>query len=160
MSEIKIRVAQLDDQGLLGELLKACLLKPFEDEAARAKEAGIPGATAEDELMAADDWYFANMDMMNCLYFAWDGKKAVGAIAVNTFASEIQHVVVLPEYRRRGIGRMLVEEGVAELKDRGAGHVKIDFPADENLAGAEEFFAALGFGKVRATVRMGKKLGE
>lgn len=153
--DILIREAQLDEQGLLGKLLQAVLAESLAAEREAALTAGFTVSTVEDELLAADDWYFSNVDLMNCCYFAWDGDTAVGACVVNPFVSELQYVVVLPSHRRRGIGSRLVKAGTDELARRGISHVKIDIPLTDEARG---FFASLGFTTVRERATVGKAL--
>ena len=95
---------------------------------------------------------------MTCCYFARAGDRIVGAAAVNPFTNELQYVVVEPEFRRQGLGRRLIAACVKELSNRGAGHIKIDCPADLAAAGGEAFLNAIGFAEVRRTVRLGRKL--
>lgn len=158
MGDIRIDLAQLEDQGRLGPLLKAVLGSVQDEESTAAAVAKIPSASSDDEFMAADDWYFANVDLMNCVWFAWDGETPVGAAVVNPFTTELQYLVVLPAYRRRGIGTRLLQQAVFELRKRGASHIKTDLPVHATTEGAEAFFAAQGFAPIQRRVRVGKAL--
>ncbi len=55
----------------------------------------------------------------------------------------IHHVAVAPEQRRSGIGRRLVTEALARLKEQGATRVGVDFWSFNDRARA--FFTTLGF---------------
>lgn len=152
---IRIHVAQFDDQGHLGPMLKSCLGTTWDAIAERAKAAAVPASSAEDEFMAADDWYFQNVDLMNCVYFAWDGKERVGAVVINVFTAELMYIVVLPSHRRQGIGRELLKEAMEELKERGVKHLTVRIPQPSELAEALPFFEACGLQTVRSTTEMG-----
>lgn len=159
MSEpIEIGRAELADQGGLGPLLLAVYGPALEPENRAAMEAGLPASPLEEELMAADDFYFSVIDLMDCCYLARVEGKIVGAACVNPYVNELQYVAVLPEWRRKGIGRKLAELALAELARRGSDHVRIETTLALADAGGREFAAALGFGGIRRTETMGKRL--
>lgn len=155
---IEIRRADLADQGTLGPLLLAVYGPALEPGNTAAMAAGLPASSLEDELMAADDFYFSTIELMDCCWFALDGGTVVGAACVNPYVNELHYVAVLPQYRRRGIGRQLVQAVLAELARRGSDHARLDAPAALAEAGGRAFAAAMGFGDIRTTVTMGKKL--
>jgi len=155
--KLTIAAAQLGDQGKLGELLLAIFGESLRAEEARERKVGIDTAPAEDTLMAADDFYFSQIDLMDCCFFARAGERIVGAVAFNPYVSEVQYVAVLPEYRRQGLGRGLVEAAFSQAQKRGLSHLKVNIPADFQ-AGAEKFFAALDFLEVRKSVLLGRKI--
>jgi len=158
-AEIEVQEARLEDQGRLGALLQKHWKPTLERELAAAAAAGAEVPPVDDELMAADDFYFSRIDLMNCCYFARAGDETIGVAAVNPYTTELQFVVVEPAWRRRGIGRRLVECCLKELRTRGVGHVKADLPAALADAGAEAFLRAVGFGEIRRTVRLGRRVG-
>lgn len=155
MSDFEIRDAQHDDQGRLGPLLQDLLGPALEPEHDRARAAGFSVSSVEDELMAADDWYFSSIDLMNCCWFAWVGEEAVGACAVNPYLNEIQYLVVHPDRRRQGIGTALLQTATAEFARRGIGHLKMEVPPSDEALG---FFRAAGFAEVRSRVQVGSHL--
>ena len=157
MSEIIINAAQLNDQGKLGEMLLEAFGEKLRAQEEREREVGIDTAPAEDTLMAADDFYFSQIDLMNCCFFARDGDVIVGAAAINPYVSELQYLLVLPEYRRKGIGTKLIESAFGEADKRGLSHLKINIALDCE-SGAEKFFVALGFVNVCQSALLGKKV--
>jgi ribosomal protein S18 acetylase RimI-like enzyme len=60
----------------------------------------------------------------------------------------ILDIYLLPLYRRHGDGRYLVEHTIAQLKERGAGIVTVEFPAQNEIAG--RFYAKCGFRPITA----------
>lgn len=64
----------------------------------------------------------------------------------------IEHIAVLPEYRRRGLGKALLEWSLRQLRDRGARRVELHVTAD-NLPAIRLYtdrgFSRLGVYEVR-----------
>jgi ribosomal protein S18 acetylase RimI-like enzyme len=60
----------------------------------------------------------------------------------------ILDIYLLPLYRRHGAGQFLVEHAIAELKERGAGIVTVEFPAQNEIA--SRFYAKCGFRPITA----------
>ncbi|MGC2289544.1 MAG: GNAT family N-acetyltransferase, partial [Thermoplasmata archaeon] len=86
-----------------------------------------------------------------------DKDKVIGvvraAIRERTFYTPetegvILDIYLLPLYRRHGDGRYLVEHTIAQLKERGAGIVTVEFPAQNEIAG--RFYAKCGFRPITA----------
>lgn len=155
---IEIGRAQLDDQGKLGPLLLAVYgptLGPANDAAIRA---GLPASSLEDELMAADDFYFSTIELMDCCYLARAGDAVVAAACVNPYVNELHYVAVQPDWRRRGIGKKLVELALAELERRGSDHVRVEAALSLAEDGGKVFAERLGFHEVRRTVMMARQL--
>lgn len=153
-----IRVARHEDQGNLAPLLEegyGAALRAVH-EAARA--AGLPSTAVEEELLAADDFYFSTLDLMNCCFFAEKGGEIVGTACVNPYTAELAFLTVRPAHRRTGIGRALLEAAWEELRHRGVGHVRIDMPEHESLAGGVAFLAACGLKPVQRLTRLGLRL--
>ena len=160
-ARVTIQEAQHADQGKLGPLLIDILGPALAEETQAARQAGFEVAAVEDELMAADDFYFSSLELMDCCHFAWRGGVIVGAAAVNPYVAELQYVVVKPAHRRQGIGARLVKTALAALAARGVSHVKVDLSrGGSDFAGARAFLASLGFLPVKETVRLGMPLGE
>jgi len=68
------------------------------------------------------------------------------AIFEETVRGEIEHLVVRPEARRRGIGRVLAGAALEALRGRGATRVEIQVARDN--AEGQAFWRALGFAPV------------
>jgi len=60
----------------------------------------------------------------------------------------ILDIYLLPLYRRHGDGRYLVEHTIHQLKERGAGIVTVEFPAQNEIA--SRFYAKCGFRPITA----------
>lgn len=154
--EVEVHAADFKDEGQVGPFLLRVvgptMAATFQAEA----EAGQPTALVEDEVMAADDFYFASIEMMDCCVVAKAGEALVGVALVNPFTHSLQHLAVDPAYRRRGVGRRLLETALAILKRKGADHVKIDLDTRQTEGAA--FLSALGFREARGTLRMGRAL--
>lgn len=156
--EVEIGRAELSDQGGLGPLLLAVYGPTLEPENRAAADAGLPVSSLEDELMAADDFYFSAIELMDCCWVARVAGKMVGAACVNPYVNELQYVAVAPEWRRRGIGRKLAELALAELGRRGSDHVRVEASVALADAGGVAFAKSLGFGEIRRSVILGRRL--
>ncbi|GBC70570.1 hypothetical protein HRbin02_00338 [Candidatus Calditenuaceae archaeon HR02] len=55
----------------------------------------------------------------------------------------IRELYILPEYRRKGVGKMLVTEAFRILQERGAGLLTAEFPSLHKIA--VEFYEKMGF---------------
>ncbi len=55
----------------------------------------------------------------------------------------VEHVVVCERFRRRGVGRALMQEVV--VRCRAAGCYKVQLASRQHRLGAHEFYRALGF---------------
>jgi GNAT superfamily N-acetyltransferase len=155
---VDIGRAGFSDQGKLGPLLLRVYGPVLEQEFAAAEKAGFPVSTVSDELMAADDFYFSTIDLMDCCFLARAGGEAVGAACVNPYVAELQYVAVLPEWRRRGIGTTLVAAAAAEMRKRGLDHMRADVPRAFAETGGLAFLAALGYHEVRRSAVLGQRL--
>jgi GNAT superfamily N-acetyltransferase len=74
-----------------------------------------------------------------------DGAQA-GFVAVQQDADGLWHMrrlAVLPEYRRRGLGRQLVERAIAYARERGATKLHIGIVAEQK--GIKQWYEAMGF---------------
>lgn len=156
--EIVIGRAELADQGALGRFLLDVLGGALAPENAAAAAAGLPASSLEDELMAADDFYFSTIELMDCCRIARDGGGIVGAACVNPYTNELHYAAVAPPHRRRGIGKKLVGLCLEELEKRGADHVRVEASLRFADAGGREFAAACGFAPVREVCVMGRTL--
>ncbi len=158
MDRITIERAGLSDQGRLGPLLLAVYGPALEPENRAKLEAGLPASSLEDELMAADDFYFSTIELMDCCYLAKAGDEVVGAACVNPYVNELHYVAVRPEWRRKGIGKKLAELCLAELERRGGDHIRLDASLALMDAGGRAFAESLGFFSIRKAQVMGRRL--
>lgn len=158
MKGITIRMARHEDQGQLGPLLQESYGSAWEEGHTLACAVGCPTAPAGEELMAADDFYFSTLDLMNCCLFAVRDGGLCGAACVNPYTAELSFLTVREGERRQGIGRALLEAALEELRRRGVDHVKVDVPQHESLAGGVAFLEACGFATVRRVTRLGMRL--
>ncbi len=157
---ISIGRAELSDQGKLGVFLLAVCGSVLRPENEAAGEAGLPVSGLEDELMAADDFYFSTIELMDCVRIARDAATGgiVGAACVNPYTNELHYVAVAESCRRRGIGKRLVEFCLEELERRGSDHVRVEASLRFADAGGRAFAESCGFVPVRSVCVMGKKL--
>lgn len=158
MDGIEIGRAQLADQGGLGPLLLEVYGPVLRPENAAATEAGLPTSSLEDELMAADDFYFSTIELMDCCYLAHADGRIVGAACANPYVNELHYVAVLPDWRRKGIGKKLAELCLAELERRGSDHVRVEAALGLADAGGAAFAKTLGFNEVRRSAMMARRL--
>ncbi|HEV8543108.1 MAG TPA: GNAT family N-acetyltransferase, partial [Verrucomicrobiae bacterium] len=94
-----------------------------------------------------EDWSrFLELDPASCFVGEWEGVPA-GTAVVTSYGKQlawIGMVLVHPDFRRRGIGRLLMEHCLAHLRARGVRCVKLDAsplgkPLYENLGFREEW---------------------
>ena len=88
-------------------------------------------------------------------YVAHDGEQVIGMVTLCVFRTltgpkaYLDHLVVAPEWRRRGIGRALVDYVVQEAKKAGAS--RIDLTAGDAKPAGRALYAALGFRERRTS---------
>jgi ribosomal protein S18 acetylase RimI-like enzyme len=138
--EVTVRVAQAQDvRGVLALW-----------ESARSPAASTPdtdagvGRLIED---AGDALLVAEHDgrLVGALVAAWDGWRG-----------NMYRLAVLPEYRRRGIARQLVDAGHERLRNKGAARITALVAHDE--ADATALWSALGYGRDEDIVRYVRNL--
>jgi ribosomal protein S18 acetylase RimI-like enzyme len=82
-------------------------------------------------------------------YVAQSGMQVVGMVTLCVFRTltgpkaYLDHLVVAPDHRRRGIGRALVQHAIAEA--RAAGASRIDLTAGETKHAGGALYGSLGF---------------
>ncbi|MDR1533701.1 MAG: GNAT family N-acetyltransferase [Planctomycetota bacterium] len=148
--------AELSDQGRLAPLLLEVYGPALTPENLAAARARFPVSGLEEEFLAADDFYFSSIGLMDCCWLARDGEELAGAACVNPFVNELHYVAVRPAWRRRGIGRKLAELALAELARRGSDHARLEASLALADAGGRTFAERLGFHLVRRTEIMGR----
>ncbi|RFA93928.1 GNAT family N-acetyltransferase [Pyrobaculum aerophilum] len=86
------------------------------------------------------------------LLVAAEGSKVVGLLKGDVedrifykprYAGVIKEFYILPEYRRKGIGKRLMMEGVEQLRKKGAEIIMASFPALNEIA--INFYKKMGF---------------
>ena len=75
--------------------------------------------------------------------YAYAALEGIDYMALRGPAAVLHDVIVSPDIRGRGVGRLLLEATLAELERRGAPQVVL-FTAARNVA-AQRLFARLGF---------------
>lgn len=81
-------------------------------------------------------------------YLAWHAENPVGFILARDLAGEVEvlSVGVLPAWRRRGVGRVLMDAVVAKAERDGLGSIVLEVAAEN--AAARQLYAAFGFVQV------------
>ena len=77
--------------------------------------------------------------------------QLVISTAEGALSAWIEDVVVHPDHRRQGIGKLLVEHLLGWAKERGA--TRVQLVADQENASARLFYTALGWQSTQLTVR-------
>jgi ribosomal protein S18 acetylase RimI-like enzyme len=122
----------------------------------------------EDTLQELIDPY---ADLERASLAAFDGDVMVGYMKTTykPAAEEVHRVIidggVHPDYRRRGVGTVLVEAGVAAAKVLHALHhptlkLVVDAQKAEHIAGVAELFRSQGFAPARYYQHMERPLGD
>ncbi len=113
-------------------------------------EDDIPEVARMEELIFPDPWsekvYRETFRLPDVRYLvAENDNKITGVAGVRNIVGtgEITNVMVLPEYRRRGIGRMIMEELLECGRDLGADDFTLE--VREGNLGAIRLYESLGF---------------
>lgn len=80
-----------------------------------------------------------------CGFIIYDGTVPVGVIAYNMFWDELPFlslIIILPEHRRRGVGREAISLFEIELKKLGFGALLVSTQTDEE---AQRFYRKIGY---------------
>ena len=157
---VSIGAADFSEQGKLGELLLEVCGSVWQRECAAAKNAGQDAPMYTDELMAADDFYFSNAELMNCCVFARYEDAIIGAVCVNPYTYALHFLVVRAEWRHKGIGRKLLKIAEKIIKKYGGKSLNIQFSQAEEFAGADTFFQKCGYVEVKRQCFYAGKIQE
>jgi len=137
---IKIREARVSDTAMLAGMLAELfsIEDDFEIDSSKQKTALniiTGGSTGGVILIAETDSAAAGMINL----------QKVVSTASGGFSVLMEDLYVRPEYRKRGIGTMLVEKAVQWGKEHGA--VRIQLAADSRNTPALDFYSKTGFSK-------------
>jgi putative acetyltransferase len=102
-----------------------------------------------------------------CFFVLLDGPTIVGSVALNRESPsccELCRMYLSPAYRRRGLGRMLLDKGIAEAKAQG--YAEIHLKTAAVLVEAIRLYESVGFVRTSGTpvskncdLAMTKRLG-
>jgi len=114
------------------------------------KEDDIPSVLGIEEISFAAPW--SEKDFLNELYnksaltkVAAFEDNIIGYICINyhLHESQILNLAVHPDFRRRGVATILMDNAIGELKKRGCVFVYLKVRLSN--AGAQKFYELLGF---------------
>jgi ribosomal-protein-alanine N-acetyltransferase len=110
----------------------------------------LPLAVMHHACFPEDPWDAAALDKILALsgvfgYLACDSGEPVGFILARDLGEEVEVLTlgVLPEARRHGVGRALLDAALAAARHRRLGSVVLEVAADN--AAARRLYAACGF---------------
>jgi len=89
------------------------------------------------------DGEFDNLDAASYFFVVYDGEKAVATarfFMLSADVAKIGRIAVLKEYRKKGLGRQLMEAAMEFAKEKGA--VTFDVGAQQQAIG---FYESVGF---------------
>ncbi len=123
-----IRQATWDDVPLLAEVIRAAFL----DVADRLALTADTCPTHPSNCAAT--WIEKALDKGVRYYIGEEGGKAWGCVALERANPEVcylERLAVLPEFRRKGFGKSLVDHALAEARALGARRVQIGIIAEQ-----------------------------
>ena len=113
----------------------------------------VPQVAELEKLCFSDPWseqsIASELDNILALwYVALEDDRVVGYIGSQTVCGEtdVMNIAVHPDYRRRGIGQILIEELIREVKNLGSISLTLEV-RDSNIA-AVSLYEKLGFSQV------------
>jgi len=124
----------------------------------------VPLAEMHRACFPDDPWDAAALDRILALsggfgYLAWRGAAPAGFVLARDLGGEVEilSLGVLPEWRRQGIGRALIDRAIAEIERRHIGSIVLEVAA-ENRA-ALQLYTACGFVRVGRRPRYYRRAG-
>ena len=114
---INIRPCRLDECAAILDLWREAGSLPSVSDSVEALKLNLEGD--DDLLLVAED----NSRLVGTIMGGWDGWRG-----------NIYRLAVIPEYRRRGIGRALVQEIERRLSSKGARRISICVAREEDAA--------------------------
>ena len=136
----EIREASWNDIELINELVR----KSFKDVADRFRLDKEKAPTHPSH--SQPDWIETAMDRGVVFYILEDDGQALGCVALERANSKVcylERLAVLPEYRRAGRGRSLVEFAMNRAEDQGAGRIEIAIIAEQK--DLKDWYQRMGF---------------
>ncbi len=113
----------------------------------------VPQVAELEKLCFSDPWseqsIASELDNVLALwYVALDDNRVVGYIGSQTVCGEtdVMNIAVHPDYRRRGIGQILIEELIREVKNLGS--ISLTLEVRSSNAPAVSLYEKLGFSQV------------
>ena len=113
----------------------------------------VPQVAELEKLCFSDPWseqsIASELDNVLALwYVALEDDRVVGYIGSQTVCGEtdVMNIAVHPDYRRRGIGQILIEELVREVKNLGS--ISLTLEVRSSNAPAVSLYEKLGFSQV------------
>ena len=113
----------------------------------------VPQVAELEKLCFSDPWseqsIASELDNVLALwYVALDDDRVVGYIGSQTVCGEtdVMNIAVHPDYRRRGIGQILIEELIREVKNLGS--ISLTLEVRSSNAPAVSLYEKLGFSQV------------
>ena len=113
----------------------------------------VPQVAELEKLCFSDPWseqsIASELDNILALwYVALEDDRVVGYIGSQTVCGEtdVMNIAVHPDYRRRGIGQILIEELIREVKNLGS--ISLTLEVRSSNAPAVSLYEKLGFSQV------------
>lgn len=135
-----IRACTREDIGVLVEIIRGS----FRDVAERF---GLtPENAPRHPSNCTDEWIRRDMDKDVAFFIVENGDRACGCAALERASPEechLKRLAVLPEWRRQGLGRALVDHVFAEAKRLGAHRVGIAIIAEQREL--KDWYRRIGF---------------
>lgn len=126
--------------------------------------AAVPLAALHRACFPEDPWDAPVLERILSLsggfgYLAWQGDTPTGFILARNLGGEVEvlSLGVLPEWRRSGIGRGLIDAVIGEAGRGGIGSIVLEVATDN--APARGLYAALGFVQVGRRPRYYRQTG-
>jgi GNAT superfamily N-acetyltransferase len=145
VATMAIRLATRDEAPRLAGIIRAA----FREVAERF---GLTAATAPTHpSLCTAAWIEKALDKGVTYYLGEDGARAWGCVALeqaNPDVCYLERLAVLSEFRRKGLGKALVDRVLTEAKALGARRVEIGIIADHREL--RDWYLRLGFRATRA----------
>jgi ribosomal-protein-alanine N-acetyltransferase len=127
--------------------------------------AAVPLSAMHRACFPDDPWDAAALERILALvggfgYLAWQGDTPVGFILARDLGGEVEvlSVGVLPHWRRRGIGRALIDAVVTNAEQGRLGSIILEVATGNEAA--RRLYAAFGFVQVGRRPRYYRQLGD
>jgi len=160
MSDVSVRPARRTDAPKLGQLGTLLVREHYEFDPKRflpvtAQTEERYGAFLASQLDEPDVFVLVAERGGKVLGYAYAGVEGYDYMSLRGPAGVLNDIVVDPPERGRGIGRMLLEATIQELKSRGAPRIVLS-TAEQNEA-AQRLFERAGFR--RTMIEMTREVG-